>query len=74
MAATIAFYKSPAGQNLLAATPLITSISADTLRKAGQDAGAKVGLKHAEEIERLKKQYESGMPATATPNKSTQSQ
>jgi uncharacterized protein len=56
MAATIAFYKSPAGQRLLAAQPYITSVASDVLRDLGRQAGEQVGLKHQEEIQRLMKQ------------------
>jgi uncharacterized protein len=56
MAATITFYKTPAGQRLLAAQPFITSAIGDVLRNAGREAGKQVGLKHKDEIERLMKE------------------
>jgi hypothetical protein len=56
MAATIAFYKSPAGKRLLEAQPFIMSAASDVARKAGQQVGAQVALKHKDEIERLMKQ------------------
>jgi hypothetical protein len=59
MAATIAFYKSPAGSRLLAAQPFITSAASDAARKAGEVAGREVGLKHADEIQKLMQQQQS---------------
>jgi hypothetical protein len=56
MAATIAFYKSPAGSRLLAAQPFITAAASDAARKAGEVAGREVGLKHQEEIQKLMQQ------------------
>jgi hypothetical protein len=63
MAATIAFYKSPAGKRLLEADPFIASLSGDTLRKIGREAGEKVGLKHKAEIEELMKKGTQSSPA-----------
>jgi len=69
MAATITFYKSPAGKRLLQAQPFISSLTGDVLRKAGSEAGRQVGLKHKGEIEALRKQKEnsSSKPAGDTP-------
>lgn len=67
MAATIAFYKSPAGQRLLEAQPFISSSAADVLRKAGSEAGREVGLKHKDEIETLMKQQKQESPAKPAP-------
>jgi len=63
MAATIAFYKSPAGKRLLQAQPFISSQAGDVLRKAGQEVGRQVGLKHREEIEALVKKQTQNSPA-----------
>lgn len=58
MAATIAFYKSPAGQRLLAAQSSISAAAKESLTAAGRAAGMEVGKKHADEIERLMKQQQ----------------
>jgi protein TonB len=55
MAATLAFYKTPAGQRLLAAQPSIGAAVAGAAQEAGQMAGRQVALKHQAEIENLKK-------------------
>ncbi len=67
MAATIAFYKSPAGSRLLAAQPFITSAAGDAARKAGEVAGREVGLKHADEIQKLMQQQQSQPPQMMLP-------
>ena len=69
MAATIAFYKSPAGRRLLEAQPLIVSVSSDILRKAGETAGTKVGLKHKDEIEALMKKSQPNPVSPPVPDK-----
>ena len=56
MATTIAFYKSPAGRQLLAAQPYISSVASEAVRKAGEAAGYQVGLKHQAEIQKLQQQ------------------
>ena len=58
MAALISFYKSSAGQRMLAAEPHIAADLNATLRQAGAQAGRQVGDKHKDEIERLMKQTE----------------
>lgn len=69
MAATIAFYKSPAGQHLLAAQSSIASAARASLVTAGREAGIEVGKKHADEIERLMKQQQpAGQPPIPVPN------
>jgi hypothetical protein len=69
MAATIAFYKSPAGQHLLAAQASISSAAKESLTAAGRAAGIEVGKKHADEIERLMKQQQpAGQPSIPVPN------
>jgi hypothetical protein len=72
MATTIAFYKTPSGQRLLAAQPFISSSAGDVLREAGRAAGIQVALKHKDEIEALKKKSESSTDSTTTPGKSQQ--
>jgi hypothetical protein len=67
MAATIAFYKSPAGTRLLAAQPFITSAASDAARKAGEAAGYQVGLKHKDEIQKLMQQQQSQPPQIMLP-------
>jgi hypothetical protein len=69
MAATIAFYKSPAGSRLLAAQPFITSAASDAARKAGEAAGREVGLKHQDEIQKLMQQQQSQPQMMLPPNK-----
>jgi uncharacterized protein len=69
MAATIAFYKSPAGSRLLAAQPFITSAASDAARKAGEAAGRQVGLKHQEEIQKLMQQQSQPPQMILPPNK-----
>ena len=68
MAAMIVFYKTPAGQHVLAAQPFISSVLSDSLRAAGKKVGEQVGLKHKDEIERLKSQPPSGMDVVVTSN------
>jgi hypothetical protein len=58
MQQVIAFYKSPAGQRLLEAQPLIVSATSDELRKAGAELGRQVAERHAEEIAAAKKKYD----------------
>lgn len=65
MASVIAFYKSPAGQRLLEAQPLIESAAGDQLRKAGQEIGHAVYLRHKDEIEAAKKTYDAAQAASA---------
>ena len=43
----LAFYKSPAGQRMLEAQPLITSAATAVLQKEGQELGRQVGERHA---------------------------
>jgi hypothetical protein len=62
MAATLAFYKSPAGSRLLAAQPFISSAAVDAGRKAGEIAGRAVGLKHRDEIQKLMQQQSQPTP------------
>ena len=68
MAATIAFYKSPAGKHLLQAQPAIASAAGDILRQAGHAAGEEVGAKHKQEIETLMKQQQQETPAKPSTN------
>ncbi|MCU1321532.1 MAG: hypothetical protein JWM43_1181 [Acidobacteriaceae bacterium] len=67
MAATIAFYKSPAGQRLLAAQPFIASSAGDLLRSAGQQVGQQVFERHRAEIEELRKKAQPASTSPATP-------
>jgi hypothetical protein len=69
MAATIAFYKSPAGSRLLAAQPFITAAAGDAARKAGEAAGREVGLKHKDEIQKLMQQQAQPTQITLPPDK-----
>ncbi|HWW98829.1 MAG TPA: DUF2059 domain-containing protein [Edaphobacter sp.] len=71
MAATIAFYKTPSGQRLLAAQPFIASAAGDILRDAGRTVGMQVALKHKDEIEALTKKSQPATPATTPPDKSS---
>jgi hypothetical protein len=56
MAAAIAFYRSPAGRRMIAAQPFLSSILAESLRKAGEQVGLKVGLKYKDEIKKIDSQ------------------
>ena len=67
MAALIAFYKSSAGQRMLAAEPHISADLDATLRQAGAQAGRQVGEKHKDEIQRLIKQTQNPPPQPASP-------
>lgn len=69
MAATIAFYKSPAGKRLLEAQPFITSAASDVLREIGRKAGQEVGLKHQAEIQKLMQQQSQPAQITLPPDK-----
>jgi uncharacterized protein len=69
MAATIAFYKMPAGKRLLAAQPFITATLSDVLRKVGEQAGKQVGLKHQDEIQKLMQQQAQPSQITLPPDK-----
>jgi hypothetical protein len=66
MAATIVFYKSHAGQKLLAAQPYIVSAASDVLRAVGQKVGQEVYARHKDEIEAARKKAE---PTPAAPPK-----
>jgi hypothetical protein len=66
MAAAIAFYKTAAGQRMLAAQPFVASALGEVLQKAGREAGEKVGLQHKAEIDRLMKE-QAPAPATVSP-------
>ena len=68
MAATIAFYRSPAGKRLLEAQPYISSVLQDVLRKAGEEAGRAVGQKHAAEIQELQQKQKSTPSIVLPPN------
>jgi len=67
MAALIAFYKSSAGQRMLAAEPHIAADLDATLRQAGAQAGRQVGEKHKDEIQRLIKQTQNPPPQPSSP-------
>jgi uncharacterized protein len=69
MAATIVFYKMPAGKRLLAAQPFITATLSDVLRKVGEQAGKQVGLKHQDEIQKLMQQQAQPSQITLPPDK-----
>jgi len=55
MAATLTFYKSPAGKQLLAAQPYISSTAGDVLRNAGRTVSQQVYARHKDEIDALQK-------------------
>jgi TonB family protein len=65
MAAMLAFYKTPAGQRLLTAQPLISAAVAGAAREAGQMAGREVGLKHQDEIQSLMKSSQAAQAPVA---------
>ena len=67
MGSLIAFYKTPAGQRILASQPFIQSAISDAGRKAGEQAGLEVSKKHAAEIERLMKEPQQKTPAIQVP-------
>ncbi len=67
MAATIAFYKSPAGQKFLAAQPFIASAAGEVLRSAGQKVGQEVFARHKDEIETLKKKFDGAAAGAGAP-------
>ena len=65
----LAFYKSPAGQRMLEAQPLITSAATAVLQKEGQELGRQVGERHAEEITAAKKKYDEEIRAQQNSSK-----
>jgi len=65
MAATLAFYKTPAGQRLLAAQPPIGAAVTSAAQEAGQIAGRQVALKHRDEIQALMKSSQAAQPPIA---------
>ena len=68
MQSVIDFYKSPAGQHLLAAQPLITSYAQQQLREIGQKVGQEVYLRHKDEIEAARNKYEERQHPEAKPD------
>lgn len=68
MQSVIDFYKSPAGQRLLAAQPLITSYAQQQLHSIGEKIGQEVYLRHKDEIEAARNKYEEGQHPAASPN------
>lgn len=67
----IAFYKTPAGQHLLAAMPEITREMKLTAAQEGSRIAQKVIEQHMDEIKAARKQYmqdHSGQPKVITPN------
>ncbi len=67
MQGVLTFYKSPAGQHLLAAQPLITSFAQEQLRTIGQKIGQEVYLRHKDEIEAARNKYEESQHPEAQP-------
>jgi hypothetical protein len=59
MAAIIAFYRSPAGQRILATQGPITRDAQVVMQKAGQEIGERVAERHAAEIEAAEKKYDA---------------
>ena len=69
----ILFNKTPAGQHLLAAQALISSAAGDELRKAGEEMGRQVYLRHKEEIEAAKARYDADILAKQNSSKKLES-
>ena len=59
---TIAFYKTPAGKNLLTVTPMLLSEIQQAALKDGQDTSREVIERHKTEIEAAQKTYEAQHP------------
>lgn len=70
MQSVLDFYKSPAGQRLLAAQPLITSYAQQQLRQIGEKIGQEVYLRHKDEIEAARNKYEEGQHPQSQPSAS----
>lgn len=70
MQSVIEFYKSPAGQHLLAAQPLITSYAQEQLHSIGAKIGQEVYLRHKDEIEAARNKYEESQHPQPQPNAS----
>ncbi|GGA55952.1 hypothetical protein GCM10011507_04070 [Edaphobacter acidisoli] len=68
MNAVLGFYKSPAGQHMLEAQPLISSYAQQELREIGQKIGQEVYLRHKDEIEAARNKYEESQHPEATPD------
>ena len=61
----IAFYRTDAGQRILASQPYIVSASQDSLRKMGQDIGRQIVERHKSEIEARSKELDAEAAARA---------
>lgn len=59
LAAAIAFYRTDAGQRILASQPYIVSAAQDSLRKMGQDIGRQIVERHKSEIEARSKELDA---------------
>lgn len=59
LAAAIAFYRTDAGQRILASQPYIISAAQDSLRKMGQDIGRQIVERHKSEIEARSKELDA---------------
>ena len=64
---TIAFYKTPAGKDLLKATPLLLSEIQHAALQQGQETSRAVIERHKAEIEAAQKTYEAQHQAPGTP-------
>ena len=68
MAATLAFYRSPAGRRMVAAEPSVATILNQAMTEAGVQVGEKIGLKYKDQLEKLKSQPPSSMDVVVTSN------
>ena len=59
MAAILAFYRSPAGRNILESQPYIRSLTQESLQKAGREIGEKAARDHMDEIIALQKKLDA---------------
>jgi hypothetical protein len=59
MAAVLSFYRTPAGKHFLDAQPQMASEVQQILAKKGRDIGHDIYLKHQDEIETAKRQYDT---------------
>ncbi len=73
MAAAIAFYKTPAGRDILKVQPLAASAAGELLRTEGQRVGQATFARHKAEIDAAVKEHQAGASGqpSAAPSKPT---
>jgi len=69
MAATLAFYRSDAGQRLLAAQPVMAAESQTIFPELGRKIGEEVARRHLDEIIAAKKKYDDDIAAKQNSSK-----